>query len=68
VGGLWAVYGLKGEVWDIKPYPDKLEISGDTYASGTDLFCLQRRTVPFASSVGAVAFGKFVCIDFFACS
>jgi hypothetical protein len=37
-------------------------------ASGMDLFYLQRRMVPFAFSVGAVAFGAFVCLDLFACS
>ena len=36
--------------------------------SGMDLFCLQRRMVPFAFSVGAVAFDAFVSIDLFACS
>ena len=39
-----------------------------TSASGMDLFCLQRRIAPFTFSVGAVAFGAFVCIDLFACS
>ena len=37
-------------------------------ARGMDLFCLQRRMVPFAFSVGAVASSAFVCIDLFACS
>src|SRR5580658_3850109 len=36
-------------------------------ASGMVLFCLQRRMVSFTFSVGAVAFGAFVCIDSFAC-
>jgi hypothetical protein len=35
-------------------------------ASGMDVFCLQRRMVPFAFSVGAVSFGAFVCLDLFA--
>jgi hypothetical protein len=37
-------------------------------ASGVNLFCLQRRMVPFAFPVGAVALGAFVCLDLFACS
>ena len=42
LAGQQLVYGLRGEVWPMGAYPDRLEIRGDSYVSCFIVLAIER--------------------------